>query len=125
MDFMHDQLGDGRSTCSPGVIGDCNRDALITGIDFSPRLVRANRALRQIIEEQHALLAIRYDNDLAHLSDSRVRWAASHRIVLNHIQLGRSQQSSYVGRFNRAVRYEWPSHYYRGNLQHVQQFAMR
>jgi putative transposase len=42
---------------------------------------------------------------------------------LNYIQPGKPQQNAYVKRFNRTVRYEWLSQYYRDDLAHVQQFA--
>ena len=49
MDFMHDQLEDGRSFRLFNVIDDFNREALGIEIDFSLPAERVIRALRQII----------------------------------------------------------------------------
>lgn len=49
MDFMHDELEDGRSFRLFNVIDDFNRDALGIEVDFSPPSERVIRALKQII----------------------------------------------------------------------------
>jgi len=46
-------------------------------------------------------------------------------IRLAHIQPGNPQQNAYVERFNRTVRYEWLSQYYRHDLAEVQDFATK
>jgi putative transposase len=50
MDFMHDQLSDGRSFRLLNVIDNYNREALGMEIDFSLPSERIIRALNQIIE---------------------------------------------------------------------------
>jgi len=50
MDFMHDQLSDGRCLRLLNVIDDYNREALGTEVDFSLPSERVIRALEQIIE---------------------------------------------------------------------------
>lgn len=50
MDFMHDQLSDGRTFRVLNVIDDYNREALGMEIDFSLPSERVIRALKQIIE---------------------------------------------------------------------------
>ena len=50
MDFMHDQLSDGRSYRLFNVIDDFNREALAIDIDLSLPSERVVRALDQIIE---------------------------------------------------------------------------
>jgi putative transposase len=42
---------------------------------------------------------------------------------MDDIQPGKPQQNAYVERFNRAVRHEWLSQYYWGNLGEVHLFA--
>jgi putative transposase len=49
MDFMHDQLVDGRSIRILNVIDDFNRETLGIEIDFSLPSERVIRALKQII----------------------------------------------------------------------------
>jgi len=50
MDFMHDQLGDGRSFRLFNVIDDFNREGLTIEADFSLPALRVIRALDQVIE---------------------------------------------------------------------------
>ena len=50
MDFMHDQLSDGRSFRIFNVIDDFNREALSMEIDLSLPAERVVRALDQVIE---------------------------------------------------------------------------
>lgn len=50
MDFMHDQLGDGRNFRLFNVIDDFNREALGIEVDFSLPSARIIRALEQVIE---------------------------------------------------------------------------
>lgn len=99
MDFMHDQLKDGRSIRLFNVIDDFNREALGIEIDFSLPSARIIRALEQIIGWRGKPLAIRYDNGPECLSDAITQWAARHRIALNYIQPGKPQQNAYVERF--------------------------
>lgn len=64
MDFMHDQLQDGRSFRLLNVIDDFNREALGIEVDFSLPSERVIRALNQIIEWRGKPKAIRCDNEL-------------------------------------------------------------
>jgi putative transposase len=123
MDFMHDQLKDGRSIRLFNVIDDFNREALGIEIDFSLPSARVIRALEQIIGWRGKPLAIRCDNGPEYLSDAITQWASQRGVALNYIQPGKPQQNAYVERFNRTVRYEWLSQYYWDDLAHVQQFA--
>lgn len=64
MDFMHDQLQDGRSFRLFNVIDDHNREVLGMEVDFSLPSERVIRALNQIIEWRGKPQAIRCDNVL-------------------------------------------------------------
>ncbi len=123
MDFMHDQLADGRSIRLFNVIDDFNREALGIEIDFSLPSERVIRSLNQIIGWRGKPMAIRCDNGPEYLSAAITAWAARTGIKLEYIQPGKPQQNAYVERFNRTVRYEWLSLYHWENLDHVQQFA--
>jgi putative transposase len=50
MDFMHNQLGDGRSFRLLNVIDDFNREALSIEVDFSLPSERVVRALKHLIQ---------------------------------------------------------------------------
>jgi putative transposase len=123
MDFMHDQLADGRSIRLFNVIDDFNCEALGIEIDFSLPSQRVIRALQQIISWRGRPKAIRCDNGPEYLSATITEWARQYGIRLDYIQPGKPQQNAYVERFNRTVRYEWLSQYHWEDLEHVQRFA--
>jgi len=123
MDFMHDQLQDGRSFRLFNVIDDFNREALGMEVDFSLPSERVIRALNQIIEWRGKPKAIRCDNGPEYVSGKLIAWAEQNNIRMEYIQPGKPQQSAYVERFNRTVRYEWLSQYYWENLEEVRLFA--
>jgi len=64
MDFMHDQLSDGRSYRLFNVIDDFNREGLTIEADFSLPAIRVIRALDRIIEWRGKPKSIRSDNGL-------------------------------------------------------------
>ena len=64
MDFMHDQLSDGRSFRAFNVIDDFNREGLAIEIDFSLPAGRVIRSLDRIIEWRGKPEVIRSDNVL-------------------------------------------------------------
>jgi putative transposase len=62
MDFMHDQLSDGRSVRLFNVIEDFNRRGLDIEVDFSLAYERVIRSLERIIEWRGRPDRIRCDN---------------------------------------------------------------
>jgi putative transposase len=82
MDFMHDQLSDGRSFRLFNVIGDYNREALGIEIDFSLPSDRVIRALKQIIEWRGRPNIIRCDNGPENISGAIQNWASEAGIAL-------------------------------------------
>ena len=125
MDFMHDQLYDGRNFRLFNVIDDFNRESLGIEIDFSLPSERVIRALKQIIEWRGKPLVIRCDNGPENISGEIQNWAGQAGIRLEYIQPGKPQQNAYIERFNRTVRYEWLSQYHWDNLDEVREHATR
>lgn len=125
MDFMHDQLSDGRTFRLFNVLDDFNREGLGIEVDFSLPSERVARALDQIIEWRGKPKVIRCDNGPEYISSHLARWAEKHEIHLEFIQPGQPQQNAYVERYNRTVRYDWLSQYIFDTLQQVQEFATR
>jgi len=123
MDFMHDQLSDGRSFRVLNIIDDYNREALGIEIDFSLPSERVIRALKQIIEWRGRPLAIRCDNGPENISGAIQNWAQQTGIAFQYIQPGKPQQNAYIERFNRTVRYEWLSQYYWNDLDEARDYA--
>ena len=68
MDFMHDQLSDGRSVRLFNVIDDFNREAMAIDVDFSIPALRVIRSLDQVIEWRGKPAAIRCDNGPEYIS---------------------------------------------------------
>jgi putative transposase len=89
MDFMHDQLSDGRSYRLFNVIDDFNREALTIDIDLSLPAERVVRALDQVIEGRGKPQAIRSDNGPEYIGNTLTNWAERQGIRLEHIQPGK------------------------------------
>ena len=89
MDFMHDQLSDGRTFRVLNVIDDYNREALGMEIDFSLPSERVIRALKQIIEWRGRPLVIRCDNGPENVSGAIQNWAEEAGIAFLYIQPGK------------------------------------
>lgn len=123
MDFMHDQLSDGRSFRTFNVIDDFNREGLCIDVDFSLPAVRVIRSLEQIIEWRGKPQAIRCDNGPEYISSLLAIWAESHNISLLFIQPGNPQQNAYVERYNRTVRYDWLAQHIFTTIREVQSSA--
>lgn len=123
MDFMHDQLADGRSIRLFNVIDDFNREGLGIEVDFSLPAERVIRTLNNIIEWRGKPLQIRCDNGPEYISGKLAEWACSRSIKLAFIQPGNPQQNAYVERYNRTVRYDWLGQHLFDSLTEVQDYA--
>jgi putative transposase len=91
MDFMHDQLEDGRTLRLFNVIDDYNREAIGMEEDFSLPAERVIRELKQMISWLGKPLVIRCDNDPEYISAAIQNWAAEWGIRLVYIQPGNPQ----------------------------------
>jgi len=107
MDFMHDQLSDGRSFRLFNVLDDFNREGLGIEVDLSLPSSRVIRSLEQIIEWRGKPRVIRCDNGPEYISGALLAWAEREGIRIEHIQPGKPQQNAYIERYNRTVRYGW------------------
>jgi len=107
MDFMADQLADGRSIRTLNVLDDFNREGLCIEVDFSLPAERVVRSLNQIIEWRGKPQVIRVDNGPEYISGTLMEWAEKQGVRLEHIQPGKPQQNAYIERYNRTVRGEW------------------
>ena len=125
MDFMHDQLSDGRSYRAFNVIDDFNREGLCIEIDFSLPSERVIRSLEQVIDWRGKPKAIRCDNGPEYISNRITKWAEKQGIELLHIQPGKPQQNAYVERYNRTVRYDWMTQYIFASIEEVQDYATK
>ncbi len=125
MDFMHDQLSDGRSFRLFNVIDDFNREGLCIEVDLSLPAERVTRALDQVIEWRGKPLSIRSDNGPEYIGHVMKTWADKHGIRLDFIEPGNPQQNAYVERYNRTVRYDWLAQYLFSSISEVQDCATK
>lgn len=125
MDFIHDQLADGRSFRLFNVIDDFNREGLAIDIDFSLPAARVVESLNRIIEWRGKPNQIRCDNGPEYISSTLAQWAEQKGIKLEFIQPGQPQQNAYIERYNRTVRYDWLNQHLFNNLQEVQTQATK
>ena len=125
MDFMHDQLSDGRSFRLFNVLDDFNREGLAIDVDLSLPSARVIRSLEQIIEWRGKPKVIRCDNGPEYISGALLGWAERHGIRIEHIQPGKPQQNAYVERYNRTVRYAWLARTLFDSIEQVQDKATR
>jgi putative transposase len=125
MDFMHDQLKDGRAFRLFNVLDDFNREGLGIEVDFSLPTTRVIRTLEHIIEWRGLPKALRCDNGPEYISGALTQWAQQHGIRIDYIQPGKPQQNAYVERYNRTVRYDWLNQTLFNNIEEVQDSATR
>ena len=76
MDFMHDQLEDGRTFRLLNVIDDDNKGAIGMEADFSLSAERVIRELKQMISWRGKPLVFRCDNGPEYISAAIQTWAA-------------------------------------------------
>ena len=86
MDFMHDQLEDGRTIRLFNVIDYFNREAIGMEVDFSLPSERVIRELKQIISWRGKPEVIRCDNGPEYISAAIQTWAQGWGIRLEYIQ---------------------------------------
>lgn len=125
MDFMHDQLMDGRTFRLFNVLDDFNREGLGIEVDFSLPAERVIRSLEQIIEWRGKPQYLRCDNGPEYISGALQAWAKRQGIGVMYIQPGKPQQNAYVERYSRTVRYDWLNQYLFESIEEVQEFATR
>lgn len=81
MDFMHDQLSDGRSFRLFNVLDDFNREGLDIEVDFSLPAERVIRSLEQIIVWRGKPGVLRCDNGPEYISGALRNWADDQGII--------------------------------------------
>ena len=123
MDFMHDQLSDGRHFRLFNVIDDYRREGLAIEAGFSLPTIRVIRVLNQLLEWRDKPSVIRCDNGPEFISHEFVAWAQKQQIRIAYIQPGKPQQNAYIERANRTIRYSWLSKHLFDDLEEVQNYA--
>lgn len=125
MDFMHDQLADGRHYRLFNVIDDYRREGIVIEAGFSLPAIRVIRALNQLLEWREKPSVIRCDNGPEFISHEFTQWAKKQGIRIEYIQPGNPQQNAYIERANRTIRYSWVSKHLFETLEEVQEYATK
>ena len=123
MDFMHDQLSDGRSYRLFNVIDGYRREGLAIEAGFTLPAIRVIRVLEQLLEWRSKPMVIRCDNGPEFTSSELTSWAKKRNIRIEYIQPGKPQQNAYIERANRTIRHSWVSKHLFDNLEQVQDYA--
>jgi putative transposase len=106
IDFMSDNLSDGRKYRLLNVIDDFNRESLAIEVDTSLPSLRVIRVLKDIIAKRGKPANIRTDNGPEFISHQLQMWCEENRITLQYIQPGRPMQNAYIERKNGSMRRE-------------------
>jgi putative transposase len=106
MDFMSDQLADGRRIRTLNVIDDHTRECLATEVDTSLSGHRVCRVLDRLVAERGHPKRILTDNGPEFTSKALDRWAYEHCVELQFIQPGKPVQNALIESFNGTMRNE-------------------
>ena len=107
MDFVVDQLADGRSLRTLNVRDDCNREGLGGEVEFLLPAIRIARRLNQIIEWRYKPETIRVDNGPEYVSGFLMEWAQKRSVTIAYIPPVKPRQNVYIERYDRKGRDDW------------------
>ena len=106
MDFVHDQLVDGRCFRVLNIIDDFTREALATEVNTSLSGRRVARVLDALAVTRGLPKIIRCDNGTEFTSKAMQAWAIRHDVRLDFSAPGKPTQNAYVESFNGRMRDE-------------------
>jgi putative transposase len=106
LDFVHDQMTDGRRFRVLGVIDECTRECLALVPDTSISGQRVARELSRIIAWRGKPEAILSDNGTELTSNAILAWADERGVDWRYIQPGKPAQNAFAESFNGRLRDE-------------------
>ena len=107
LDFVHDQMTDGRRFRILAVVDNCTRECLALVADTSISGVRVARELDRIIAWRGRPDMVTSDNGTELTSNAILRWADERSIGWQYIQPGKPQQNAFSESFNGRLRDEF------------------
>jgi putative transposase len=119
IDFMSDNLKDGRKFRLFNVIDDFNRESLAIEADTSLPSLRVQRVLEKLILQRGKPQNIRCDNGPEFISHVLQQWCEQRQISLLYIQPGKPMQNAYIERKNGSIRRELLDTYMFSSLNEV------
>ena len=107
LDFISDQLSNGRRFRVLNIVDDYSRACVGQLVDTSISGERLSHFLNEISLTRPLPKTIVLDNGPELTSKAMFFWSRQKRVKLHFIQPGKPTQNAYVERFNRTVRHEW------------------
>lgn len=120
LDFVADQLANGRRFRILTVVDDFTRECLATVIDTSLPGVRVVQELDRLVAERGRPAAIISDNGSELTGHAILRWAAERAIDWHYIQPGKPVQNAFIEAFNGRLRDECLNESWFTSLAHAQ-----
>ena len=121
LDFVHDQMTDGRRFRMLCVVDECTRECLALVPDTSISGQRVTRELNRIIEWRGRPEAILSDNGTELTSNAILAWSDEQHIEWRYIQPGKPSQNAFVESFNGRLRDELLNETLFRSLTHARQ----
>lgn len=106
MDFVHDQLSNGRRFRVLNVVDDYSRECILQLADTSISGVRVAQCLTELIQQRGRPNSIVCDNGTEFTSKAMFFWSRDNYVKLNFIQPGKPTQNAFVESFNGKFRNE-------------------
>jgi putative transposase len=106
LDFVSDQLTDGRRFRILAVVDDFTRECLALLADTSLSGRRVARVLDDLVQRHSRPAVVVSDNGTELTSNAILSWADQHRVGWHYIAPGKPQQNAYVESFNGRLRDE-------------------
>ena len=106
LDFVSDQMTDGRRFRILAVVDDCTRECLALVADTSLSGRRVARELDGVIAWRGAPGTIVSDNGTELTSNAVLAWADEHKVGWHYIAPGKPQQNGFIESFNGRLRDE-------------------
>jgi len=119
MDFVFDELANGRRVKTLTVVDDCSKEAVQIAVDTSMPALYVTRVLDQVKRERGLPKVIRTDNGPEFAGRVMQHWAAQNRVELRFIQPGKPVQNAFIESFNSRFRDECLSQHWFASLSHM------
>ena len=121
LDFVADQLTDGRRFRILAIVDDCTRECLALVADTSLSGVRVARELDRLILERGKPGMIVSDNGTEFTSNAMLAWQEEQGIEWHYIAPGKPMQNGFVESFNGRLRDECLNEHLFANLNEARQ----
>ncbi len=106
LDFVSDQLTDGRRFRILAIVDDCTRECLALVADTSLSGIRVGRELDRLVAQRGRPRMIVSDNGSEFTSNAILAWADQNRVEWHYIAPGKPMQNGFIESFNGRLRDE-------------------